>query len=58
MTYEEAGEHRKALKLEIEILESRFLPHGTGNLHDAVAVLNRRVTEIDEAFMLKGFAEG
>ena len=58
MTFEEAGPHRRALLLEIRILESRILPHGTGNLHDAVAVLNRRVGEIDEAFMLKGFAEG
>jgi hypothetical protein len=57
MTYEEAGEHRKALKLEIEILESRFLPHGTGNLHDAVAVLNRRVKEIEEAFMIRAFVQ-
>jgi hypothetical protein len=58
MTFEEAGEHRQALKLEIKILESRFLKHGTGGLRDAVAILNRRVGEIDEAFMIKGFAEG
>jgi hypothetical protein len=58
MTFEEAGPHRRALLLEIQILESRFLKHGTGGLRDAVAILSRRVKEIDEAFMIKGFAEG
>ena len=57
MTYEEANEHKKALKLEVEILKDRYEPSGTGSLHTAVHVLEWRIKEIDEAFMLKAFAE-
>ena len=58
MTFEEANEHKKALKLEVEILRGRYEPSGTGSLHTAVHVLEWRIKEIDEAFMLKAFAEG
>ena len=57
MTFEEANEHKKALKLEVEILKDRYEPAGTGSLHTAVHVLEWRIKEIDEAFMLKAFAE-
>ena len=57
MTFEEANEHKKALKLEVEILKDRYEPFGTGSLHTAVHVLEWRIKEIDEAFMLKAFAE-
>ena len=58
MTFEEANEHRKALLLEVEILKDRYEPTGTGSLHMAVHVLEWRIKEIDEAFMVKAFAEG
>ena len=58
MTFEEANEHRKALLLEVEILKDRYEPTGTGSLHTAVHVLEWRIKEIDEAFMVKAFAEG
>jgi len=58
MTFEEANEHRKALLLEVEILKDRYEPTDTGSLHTAVHVLERRIKEIDEAFMVKAFAEG
>ena len=58
MTFEDAGFHRRALLKEIQILESRILPHGTGQLSDTIAVLSRRVGEIDKAFMIRGFIEG
>ena len=57
MTFEEANEHKKALLLEVEILRGRYEPTGTGSLHTAVHVLEWRIKEIDEAFMLKAFAE-
>ena len=57
MTFEEANEHKKALLLEVEILKDRYEPSGTGSLHTAVHVLEWRIKEIDEAFMLKAFAE-
>ena len=58
MTFEEANEHKKALKLEVEILKERYQPSGTGSLHTAVHILERRIKEIDEAFMVRAFAEG
>ena len=58
MTFEEANEHRKALLLEVEILKDRYEPTGPGSLHPAVHVLEWRINEIDEAFMVKAFAEG
>ena len=58
MTFEEANEHRKALLLEVEILKDRYEPTGTGSLHTATHVLEWRINEIDEAFMVKAFAEG
>ena len=58
MTFEEANEHKKALKLEVEILKDRYEPSGTGSLHTAVHILESRIEEIDGAFMLKAFAEG
>jgi hypothetical protein len=57
MTFEEANEHKKALKLEVEILKDRYEPSGTGSLHTAVHILESRIEEIDGAFMLKAFAE-
>jgi hypothetical protein len=58
MTFEEANEHRKALMLEVEILKDRYEPTGTGSLRTAVHILERRIKEIDEAFMVRAFAEG
>ena len=58
MTFEEANEHKKALLLEVEILKDRYEPSGTGSLHTTVHTLESRIEEIDEAFMLKAFAEG
>jgi|TARA_R100001143_G_scaffold59806_1_gene58718 hypothetical protein len=58
MTFDEANEHKKALKLEVEILKERYQPSGTGSLHTAVHILESRIEEIDGAFMLKAFAEG
>ena len=58
MTLEEAKEHRKVLKTEIEILIDRYETIGTGSLHTAVHILESRIEEIDGAFMLKAFAEG
>jgi hypothetical protein len=57
MTFEEANEHRKALKLEVAILKDRYEPTGTGSLHTAVHILESRINEIDGAFMLKAFVE-
>jgi len=57
MTFDEANEHKKALKLEVEILKERYQPSGTGSLHTAVHILESRIEEIDGAFMLKAFAE-
>ena len=57
MTFEEANEHKKALKLEVEILKDRYEPSGTGSLHTAVHILESRIEEIDGAFMLKAFVE-
>ena len=34
------------LKDEIEIHKSRLQPHDTGHLHDAIAVIQRRIDEI------------
>ena len=34
------------LEDEIEIHKSRLEPHGTGHLHDAIAVIQRRIDEI------------
>ena len=34
------------LQDEIEILKSRLEPHGTGSLHDTIAVITRRIEEI------------
>jgi uncharacterized small protein (DUF1192 family) len=34
------------LQDEIEIHKSRLEPHGTGTLHDAIAVITRRIEEI------------
>jgi hypothetical protein len=52
MTFEEANEHKKALRLEVEILRGRYESTGTGSLHYATAVhvLEWRIKEIDEAF--------
>ena len=58
MTFDEANEHKKALKLEVEILKERYQPSGTGSLHTAVHILESRIEEIDGAFMLKAFVEG
>ena len=57
MTFEEANEHRKALLLEVDILKDRYEPTGTGSLHTAVHILESRINEINEAFMVKAFAE-
>jgi hypothetical protein len=57
MTFDEANEHKKALKLEVEILKERYQPSGTGSLHTAVHILESRIEEIDGAFMLKAFVE-
>ena len=57
MTFDEANEHKKALKLEVEILKERYQPSGTGSLHTAVHILESRIEEIDGALMLKAFAE-
>jgi len=35
------------LELEVEILESRFREHDTGNLRTAVSVLKTRIKEIE-----------
>ena len=34
------------LEDEIEIHKSRLQPHDTGHLHDAIAVIQRRINEI------------
>ena len=34
------------LQDEIEIHKSRLRPHGTGSLHDTIAVIKRRIDEI------------
>ena len=34
------------LQDEIEIHKSRIQPHDTGHLHDAIAVITRRIEEI------------
>ena len=34
------------LQDEIEIHRSRLQPHGTGSLHDTIAVIKRRIDEI------------
>ena len=34
------------LQDEIEIHKSRLQPHGTGSLHDTIAVIKRRITEL------------
>ena len=34
------------LQDEIEIHKSRLEPHGTGSLHDTIAVIKRRIEEI------------
>ena len=34
------------LQDEIEIHKSRLQPHDTGHLHDAIAVIKRRIEEI------------
>ena len=34
------------LQDEIEIHKSRIQPHDTGHLHDAIAVIKRRIEEI------------
>ena len=34
------------LQDEIEIHKSRLQPHDTGHLHDAIAVIKRRITEL------------
>jgi hypothetical protein len=34
------------LKDEIEIHTSRLQPHDTGHLHDAIAVIKRRIEEL------------
>ena len=34
------------LQDEIEIHKSRLQPHGTGSLHDTIAVIKRRIDEI------------
>ena len=57
MTFEEANEHKKSLLLEVEILKDRYQPAETGTLRTAVHVLEWRINEIDEAFMVKAFAE-
>ena len=53
MTIDEANEHKIALKLEVEILRDRYQPTGTGSLHTAAHVLEWRIKEIDETFMLE-----
>ena len=35
------------LQDEIEIHKSRLQPHGTGSLHDTIAVIKRRIDEIE-----------
>jgi hypothetical protein len=39
--------HMRFLELEVEILESRFREHDTGNLRTAVSVLKTRIKEIE-----------
>ena len=34
------------LQDEIEIHRSRLQPHGTGSLHDTIAVIQNRITEL------------
>ena len=58
MTFEEANEHRKVLMLEVDILKDRYEPTGTGSLRTAVHILEGRIKEIDNAFMVRAFAEG
>ena len=36
------------LQDEIEIHKSRLQPHDTGHLHDAIAVIERRINEIQK----------
>ena len=36
------------LEDEIEIHKSRLQPHDTGHLHDAIAVIQRRINEIQK----------
>ena len=38
------------LKDEIEIHKSRLQPHDTGHLHDAIAVIQRRIDEIQNTY--------
>ena len=38
------------LQDEIEIHKSRIQPHDTGHLHDAIAVIQRRIDEIQNTY--------
>ena len=38
------------LEDEIEIHKSRLQPHDTGHLHDAIAVIQRRIDEIQNTY--------
>lgn len=46
-------DHMRFLELEVEILESRFREHDTGNLRTAVSVLKTRIKEIENIIRQK-----
>ena len=55
MTFDEAFAHKRAIEEEIDVLRSRIEPHGTGSLHDTIAVLTRRVEELRKDLEVYGF---
>jgi hypothetical protein len=45
LTQDEAIIHMQVLRREIDILESRVEPSGTGHIHTAISVLKQRLNE-------------
>ena len=45
LTQDEAVIHMQVLRREIDILESRVEPSGTGHIHTAISVLKQRLNE-------------
>ena len=47
----------KVLRKEVEVLTTRLKPAGTGHLHTAIGVINKRIDELIEEAMGPFFAE-